>query len=115
MPSHMFASIFKLRCPACGVGKLYHRYLKINPVCTHCALPLAKYDAADGPAYVVMFLVGLLVTLAAVYTEFHYEVPLWLHLVAWPPLILLMCLALLPSGKAFFMVMLYRLKVDDNA
>lgn len=108
-------SVFLCTCPACGVGRLYKSYLKPSDSCTHCGLKIADYDAADGPAYTVMFLVGIIVTIAAVYVEFHYTVPLGFHLMVWPLCILVLSLALLPSVKALFMVWLYRLKLDQNA
>jgi len=46
------------RCPACGQGRLYGRYLKVQPKCAACAHPLARYPADDGPAYLTILLTG---------------------------------------------------------
>jgi len=49
------------RCPHCGEGRLFGKYLKVEPVCGTCEHPLARYPADDGPAYLTILLVGHLV------------------------------------------------------
>src|SRR5580700_9833271 len=49
------------RCPCCGTGKLFYRYLKVEPVCQTCGHDLDRYPADDGPAYFTVLLVGHLV------------------------------------------------------
>jgi uncharacterized protein (DUF983 family) len=51
----------KGRCPACGEGKLFWRYLKVSDHCPGCGHELARYPADDGPAYVTILLMGHLV------------------------------------------------------
>jgi uncharacterized protein (DUF983 family) len=46
------------RCPNCGDGRLYMRYLKVDPECEACGHELAGYPADDGPAYFTILLVG---------------------------------------------------------
>ncbi len=49
------------RCPNCGDGRLYMRYLKVDPECEACGHELACYPADDGPAYFTILLIGHLV------------------------------------------------------
>jgi uncharacterized protein (DUF983 family) len=51
----------KGRCPACGQGKLFRKYLKVAGHCPQCDHDLARYPADDGPAYVTVLLVGHLI------------------------------------------------------
>ena len=51
----------KGRCPHCGEGAIFHRYLKVSDHCPKCGHELARYPADDGPAYVTILLVGHLV------------------------------------------------------
>jgi len=51
----------KGRCPACGEGRLFWRYLKVSSHCPKCDHDLAAYPADDGPAYVTILLVGHLI------------------------------------------------------
>jgi uncharacterized protein (DUF983 family) len=46
------------RCPNCGRGRLYMRYLKVDPECEACGHHLGEYPADDGPAYFTILLVG---------------------------------------------------------
>ena len=49
------------RCPHCGKGRLFYRYLKVEPVCRSCGHDLDRYPSDDGPAYFTVLLVGHLV------------------------------------------------------
>jgi uncharacterized protein (DUF983 family) len=46
------------RCPACGEGKLFARYLKVNDTCPACGEELHHHRADDGPAYLTILIVG---------------------------------------------------------
>lgn len=48
------------RCPNCGEGRLFAGYLRIAPECAICGEPLGRYRAADGPAFITISIVGLL-------------------------------------------------------
>src|SRR5687768_13016968 len=49
------------RCPNCGDGKLFWKYLKVNQRCEACDHDLARYPADDGPAYLTILVVGHLI------------------------------------------------------
>lgn len=42
------------RCPSCGEGQLLRGYLAVPAECEVCHTPLARYPAADGPAFFAM-------------------------------------------------------------
>ena len=46
------------RCPACGKGHLFRRYLKVNDTCPECGEELYHHRADDGPAYLTILIVG---------------------------------------------------------
>ena len=46
------------RCPHCGKGRMFYRYLKVEPVCRSCGHDLDRYPADDGPAYFTVLIVG---------------------------------------------------------
>ena len=48
----------KHRCPRCGEGQLFWRYLKVEPACPSCRHDLSQYPADDGPAYFTILIVG---------------------------------------------------------
>ena len=49
---------FSGKCPNCGKGRLFYRYLKVEPVCQTCGCDLDAYPSDDGPAYFTVLLVG---------------------------------------------------------
>jgi len=52
----------RLRCGACGQGRLFSAYLKLNASCPHCGRDMRAADTADGPAFFVGF--GVLIITA---------------------------------------------------
>lgn len=65
----------KGRCPACGEGKLFRRYLKVSDRCPKCDHDLARYPADDGPAYVTILLVGHLIIAPLLFFPIVWEAP----------------------------------------
>lgn len=62
------------RCPACGKGRLFSRYLKVADECPACHEDLHHQRADDGPAYLTILIVS------------HLGAPLLLaSFVAWRP------------------------------
>lgn len=51
----------KSRCPSCGEGKIFWRYLKVSDHCPTCRHDLARYPADDGPAYLTILVTGHMV------------------------------------------------------
>lgn len=89
----------RCRCPACGDGGLYGRYLKVVHACDRCGEEMHHQRADDAPPYVVIFIVAHIVIGALLSVEMAYSPPTWVHLVIWLPLTIVMSLALLPPVK----------------
>lgn len=88
------------RCPACGEGRLFYKYLKVNPSCSVCGERFDGHRADDAPPYVVITIVGHVVLLGIMLVEERVENFSYLtHLLIWPPIALAMSLALLPGVK----------------
>src|SRR5215510_1353587 len=82
-----------LKCPACGVGAMFRRYLKVADHCPRCGEALHHQRADDAPPYFTI-VVGLMLAV-----EMAYRPPLWVHGALWVPLTLILALLLLPSVK----------------
>jgi uncharacterized protein (DUF983 family) len=90
---------FRGRCPHCGEGRLFARFLKVADTCEHCGEELFHQRADDFPAYLVIVVVGHLVVPAILAVETAYAPPVWLQLLAWLPVTLIASLALLQPTK----------------
>ena len=54
----------RCRCPQCGEGALYVRYLKVADTCSNCGEALHHHRADDGPAYLTILLVAHIIGFA---------------------------------------------------
>nr|WP_051357150.1 DUF983 domain-containing protein [Azorhizobium doebereinerae] len=87
------------RCPKCGVGALFTRYLKVADHCPACGEAFYHHRADDAPPYMTILIVGHIVVPLLVLVEEMYRPEVWIHLVIWMPLTLGLSLALLPVTK----------------
>lgn len=87
------------RCPACGKGRLFGHYLKVNDRCDRCLEAFHHHRADDAPAYFTILLVGHIVLPLALYVDSFWAPPLWQMLSLWVALIIVLSLALLPRIK----------------
>jgi len=87
------------RCPRCGKGHLFRKFLKVVDVCNVCGEELFHQRADDFPAYLVMVVVGHLVVPAILAVETAYAPAVWLQLAVWLPVTLFASLALLQPTK----------------
>jgi len=87
-------------CPACGRGRIFRAYLKVNDTCPHCGEELHHHRADDAPPYMTIFVVGHVVVGMLVAADKYWpDAPLWLHAALWPAVALILCLWLLPIMK----------------
>lgn len=101
-------------CPRCGQGHLFKGFLKIRPACERCGLDFTFADTADGPAFFVMSIVGILVVGLALWVELTYEPPLWVHLILWAPLSILLCLALVRPLKGMMAALQFAHRAEEG-
>ena len=87
------------RCPNCGEGHLFEGFLSVAAACEACGYDLSKADSGDGPAVFVIMIAGFIVAFAALFTEFRFHPPVWVHLVLWLPATLGITLGLLRPLK----------------
>ncbi len=86
-------------CPACGTGRLFGGYARLEPACRRCGTALAPHRADDAPAYFTIFAVGHVVIPAMLVLERLARPEIWVHWALWIPLTLALSLALLPRIK----------------
>ena len=89
----------KSTCPACGIGALYRKYLKVHDHCPTCNEALHHHRADDAPAYFTIVIVGHIVIAGLLLLEQTYAPSTFVHLAIWIPLLLALSLLLLPIVK----------------
>jgi uncharacterized protein (DUF983 family) len=98
-----------LRCPACGTGAMFGRYLKVMDHCPHCGEALHHQRADDAPPYFTIIIVGHVVVGLVLITEMVFHPPLWLHAALWLPLTVILALVVLPRVKGMFVALQWAL------
>jgi len=99
------------RCPNCGQGHLYSRYLKVEAECETCGHELGLYPADDGPAYFTILIIGHLFVGPLLLFPFIWKAPVALVV----PLTILplaaLTLVLLPRVKGAVIGALWAIKL----
>ena len=90
---------FQCRCPNCGEGNLFGRFLKNMPACAACGETIDGHRADDFPAYIVITIVAHIVIGLVVAVEMRSEWPLWVHAALWLPLTAGLAIGLLQPVK----------------
>ena len=98
------------RCPNCGTGKLFSRYLKQVDYCADCDAPLGQIRADDGPAWLTIILVGHILAPVLLLVVPGSLWPEWVSALVWCSLALVMTLLLLPRAKGLFIGVLWRMQ-----
>jgi uncharacterized protein (DUF983 family) len=87
------------KCPNCGEGRLFGRFLKVTDQCAECGEDYTPQRADDFPAYCVVVFVGHLVVGLVLTTEVMFAPPFWVELMIWLPITSLLSLVLLQPTK----------------
>ncbi len=87
------------RCPNCGTGKLFDRWLKVTPQCSACGEALHHEQAQDFPPYITITIVGHIVVTLLMMVEANYDWSMTTHLLVWIPLTIVLTLALMQPVK----------------
>ncbi|AWM87886.1 DUF983 domain-containing protein [Microvirga sp. 17 mud 1-3] len=101
-------------CPRCGKGHLFTGYLTLRPSCEVCGLDYSFADTGDGPAFFVMSIVGIVVVALALWVEFAFEPPIWLHIVMWFSLSVILSIALVRPLKGLMVALQYHHKAGEG-
>lgn len=102
------AAALSCRCPRCGKGKILQGVLRVAPRCPACGLDLRAEDVGDGPAALVILVLGAVIVFGAAMLELKAAPPFWVHLVLWPPLALVGTIMLQRSLKVWLIALQYR-------
>ena len=102
------------RCPRCGEGRLFKGFLDLQPRCMNCGLDYGFADSGDGPAVFIMMIVGFIVVGLALFVEFTFHPPYWLHALLWIPLVLGLSIGLLRPLKGLLIAQQYRHRAREG-
>lgn len=87
-----------MRCPSCGEGHLYRKYLKVQ-ACEACGNDNTRYPADDAPPYFTILIVGHVIVAPLLFFPWIWQANIWLVLGTVLPALLVATLAFLPVVK----------------
>ena len=100
-------------CPRCGEGRLFTGVLTVRDRCAVCGLDLRANDTGDGPAVLVIFVLGTVIVALAFWVEFRFNPPLWVHAVLWPVVTLPLALLMMRPLKAALVALQFRDRASE--
>lgn len=103
------------RCPSCGTGKLFSRFVSVNHSCPHCGEALHHQRADDAPAYFTIFIVGHVAVGGVLWMERAYMPSPWLQAAVWLTVSVVMSLLLLPRIKGILIGLQWALRMHGFA
>jgi len=89
----------KGKCPHCGEGKLFSRYLIITDSCPNCSEDLHHHRSDDAPTWITLIILGHLILPLVLVVENGFHPSTLAHMLIWPPLAFGLCIFLLPRAK----------------
>lgn len=95
-------------CPRCGQRTLFDSWVRFAPACRACGLDYDQFNVGDGPAAFLTLIIGAVATILALIVEFSFDPPFWLHILLWPPIVILGTLASLRVAKAMLLIIEHR-------
>jgi uncharacterized protein (DUF983 family) len=106
----LIAATLTCRCPRCGKGKLFSGLLQVRPACPVCGLDFSRLDVGDGFVVPILMVLGFGVVGGAIWVDFTFNPPLWLHGLIWPPVTIVLAVAMTRYLKSFLAVQQYRVR-----
>ena len=102
---------FSMRCPACGNGAMFARFLKVADICPHCHEELHHHRADDAPPYFTIFIVGhIVIPLVLVIEKIWHPDMLW-FVSATVLVTLLLTVFLMPRVKGAVVAMQWAMRM----
>lgn len=117
MTSHSFTTILlrglRGRCPNCGKGKLFYKFLKVADHCLECQEPFHHHRADDAPSYLVILLTGHILVPLVAWVEIEYQPPYLVHLALWLPACFILSVGLLQPMKGLVVAFQWHIGLHD--
>jgi uncharacterized protein (DUF983 family) len=104
----------KCRCPNCGEGRLYAGFLRFKDRCDACGADLTIADVGDGSSFFVMFAALIIIVPSAMFFEFAFRPPGWVHVLIWPPVTFAFAILCLRPVKALLFALQWKHRAGEG-
>jgi uncharacterized protein (DUF983 family) len=101
-------------CPRCGAPGLFKGMVAFAPACRACGLDLESFNVGDGPAALLILVIGGLVTGLAIALELSASPPFWVHILLWLPLTAALVIGSLRVAKGALLALEYKHRAREG-
>lgn len=102
------------RCPRCGQGRLLHHYIKLVDRCSACGQPYGHFRTDDAAPWLTILVVGHMTVPIVLISEKNFQLPMWLALAIYLPLIAGLAAIMLPRCKGVLAALMWALKAEGS-
>ena len=102
------------RCPNCGNAPLFRTYLKQVDNCADCNEAWSEVRSDDAAPWLTILIVGHLMAPVMIYMIKHRYFEPWVSAAILIPIIVALCLLILPFAKALFMAAIWSLRANSS-
>lgn len=103
-----------LKCPSCGVGKLFKAYLKRQDACPHCGESFEGIEADDGPAWLTIGVVAHIVVPLLIFLESRELLSYGAEMAVVMLVTIVSTLLFLPPCKGLFIAAIWSIRKKPN-
>jgi uncharacterized protein (DUF983 family) len=93
---------WRLRCPACGEGRLLADYLRVRDACPACGAEMHHHRADDGPAWATILIAGHILAPIMLFVFVEWRPEGWMMALGFSVVFVALSLYLLPRLKGVF-------------
>lgn len=87
---------------------MFKGLLTLQRACPVCALDFGQSDTGDAGAVILIMVLGAFVVGMAIWVEFHFSPPLWVHAVLWPIVTIPLAILIMRPMKAALVAAQFR-------
>ncbi len=102
------------RCPRCGAPGLFAGLVRFAPGCRACSLDFSVFNVGDGAVPFLVFVVGAVAVIGAVWLQLGAHPPFWVHLILWPPVVVALTIVLTRIAKGVLLALEYRHQAGEG-
>jgi len=111
-PSIAKAALFGL-CPQCGGKTLFAGLGQFADKCENCGLNYSSFNVGDGPAALLVMVMGALIIVLALIVDAAFRPPFWVHVVIWVPFTAALTVLFLRMAKAALLAAEHRNRAKE--
>jgi len=102
------------RCPRCGQGRLLQHYIKLVDRCSVCGEPYGHFRTDDAAPWLTILVVGHMTVPMVLICEINFQLPMWLAVAIYLPLIVGLAAIMLPRCKGMLASLMWAMKAEGS-